>query len=101
MRVVGSVKVSSLDSDGTSNTRPFLKKRRCRKLLRYEQERVEYHNVPLDEDQDGRDKDMKFGFVRLSTFRVQFIDEIIEQVKKYLPDAEITRSFEALDQRKV
>ena len=99
-RVVGSIKVSSLESDGTSNARPVLKKRRCRKLLRYEQESVEYHNFGLHEDQVVIGNDMK-SFVRLSTFRVRFIDEIIEQVQKYLPDAKITRSFEVLDQRKV
>ena len=77
------------------------RRRKCRTLHRYENEVVFYHGKKLHDD--NRDLSYKLmmngGFVRLSTFKQEFMDKILSKVEEYLPDDDLTRTMAILNQR--
>ena len=75
-------------------------KESCETLERYERMRVQYHEHYLHAENDLYfPNEITGGFDALSTFKESFLENLMAEVEKRLPNSDLITNMAALDQR--
>ena len=75
-------------------------KESCETLERYERMQVQYHEHYLHAENDLYfPNEITGGFDALSTFKERFLENLMAEVEKRLPNSDLITNMAALDQR--